>query len=233
MDVDDAIWDEVGMSDEAFESLLSGAAAVTEYSHSPPGVIGHNTGKVSVPEIALSPEQNAILELVKAGKSLFFTGSAGTSPYISAYSAYSLGRPSKGTGKSVLLRAIISYFRDKYKPDPPPTQHEWEEEPMTKLAITAATGIASVNIDGCTLHSWAGVGLGKEDARDLVVRFRAADRRAKSELLLEPDPHRRPRKVTTVDRWQEVETLIIDESEQVLSANHGSENADEICLQSR
>ena len=39
------------------------------------------------------------------------------------------------------------------------------------LAITAATGIAAVNISGCTLHSWAGIGLGQESAEQIVGRL--------------------------------------------------------------
>ncbi|KAK0473303.1 hypothetical protein IW261DRAFT_714731 [Armillaria novae-zelandiae] len=70
--------------------------------------------------ICLSPEQQHVLNLVKAGRNVFFTGSA-------------------GTGKSVLLREIIKSLREK---------------PGHVTAITASTGIASVNIGGTTLHSW-------------------------------------------------------------------------------
>ena len=45
--------------------------------------------------ISLSQEQNHILKLAQEGKSLFYTGSA-------------------GTGKSVLLREIIKTLRKKY-----------------------------------------------------------------------------------------------------------------------
>jgi DNA replication protein DnaC len=51
-------------------------------------------------KIFLSDEQQAVLDLVvQGGKSIFFTGSA-------------------GTGKSVLLREIIAALREKYKKDP-------------------------------------------------------------------------------------------------------------------
>lgn len=50
---------------------------------------------------------------------------------------------SAGTGKSVLLREIIQDIRHK-------------QEKI--LHVTASTGIASVNIGGTTLHSWAGIG---------------------------------------------------------------------------
>lgn len=78
------------------------------------------------PVIELSEEQRRVLRLVESGKNIFFTGPA-------------------GTGKSVLLRAIIELLRCK----------------TGEVAITAPTGIAGMNIGGSTIHSWAGIGLGK------------------------------------------------------------------------
>lgn len=67
----------------------------------------------------LSEEQQRVLNMVVTGKkSLFFTGSA-------------------GTGKSVLLRAIIDTLGQRYG---------------SGLAVTASTGIAACNINGSTLH---------------------------------------------------------------------------------
>ncbi|EPT04415.1 hypothetical protein FOMPIDRAFT_1085693, partial [Fomitopsis schrenkii] len=70
------------------------------------------------------------------------------------------------------------------------------------LAITAATGIAGVNIGGCTLHSWAGIGLGKESGEDLAGK------------LLGQFKNRRKRDGlgAAVARWMDVRTLIVDES---------------------
>ncbi|KAH9891032.1 PIF1-like helicase-domain-containing protein [Cubamyces lactineus] len=113
-------------------------------------------------EIQLSPEQQHVLDMVKQGKSVFFTGSA-------------------GTGKSVLLREIIKLRGGR---------------PSVRLGVTASTGIASVNIGGCTLHSWAGIGLGKEDQDTLVGKILGIASRDK-----------------VLDRWRLCQTLIIDESE--------------------
>lgn len=97
------------------------------------------------PKIAslfLSDEQRHVLDaVVKDGKSIFFTGSA-------------------GTGKSVLMREIIKKLRDKYKKEP------------DRIAVTASTGLAACNIEGVTLHSFAGIGLGKEQVPELVKKVR-------------------------------------------------------------
>ena len=58
-----------------------------------------------------------------------------------------------GTGKSVLLRAIIRELRRAGK----------------KVAVTATTGIAALGIKGQTLHSFAGINTGKEIA-ELLYR---------------------------------------------------------------
>ena len=53
---------------------------------------------------------------------------------------------SAGTGKSFLLRSVIKALKLKYGRD--------------AVAVTASTGIAACNINGSTLHSFAGVGFG-------------------------------------------------------------------------
>lgn len=93
-----------------------------------------------VPGVFLSGEQKAVVEaVVDRGKSIFFTGSA-------------------GTGKSVLMREIIKKLRIKYKREP------------DRIAVTASTGLAACNIEGVTLHSFAGIGLGKEPVPELVKK---------------------------------------------------------------
>ncbi|KAK1751874.1 PIF1-like helicase-domain-containing protein [Echria macrotheca] len=115
--------------------------------------------------IALSSEQQHIKKLVvEEGKSVFFTGPA-------------------GTGKSVLMRSIIEDLKKKYGRDP------------EKLAVTASTGLAACNIGGMTLHSFSGIGLGKEDAQTLIKKIR-----------------RNPKAKT---RWLKTRTLIIDEISMV------------------
>ncbi|KAG2345306.1 hypothetical protein BDR05DRAFT_880717 [Suillus weaverae] len=86
---------------------------------------------------------------------------------------------SAGTGKSVLLREIIRARGGRGH---------------SGLAITASTGIASVNIGGTTVHSWAGIGLGLEDAKKLGGKFLG-----------------QPKFERVKQRWQCVQTLIVDE----------------------
>lgn len=71
----------------------------------------------------LNEEQIQILNAVLSGKNVFFTGSA-------------------GTGKSYLLRKIISAL------------------PPDVTMATASTGVAACHIGGITLHQFASIGLG-------------------------------------------------------------------------
>lgn len=120
---------------------------------------------VKVSPISLSQEQQRVLDLVvNQSKSVFFTGSA-------------------GTGKSVLMRAIIADLRKK-----------WSREP-DRIAVTASTGLAACNIGGVTLHSFAGIGLGKEDVPTLVKKIR---KNAKAR-----------------NRWIRTKILVIDEISMV------------------
>ncbi|TVY46714.1 ATP-dependent DNA helicase PIF1 [Lachnellula cervina] len=115
--------------------------------------------------ITLSQEQQKVKKLVVSeSKSVFFTGSA-------------------GTGKSVLMRAIIADLRKKYIKEP------------DRVAVTASTGLAACNIGGVTLHSFGGIGLGKEDVPALVKKIR-----------------RNPK---AKNRWIRTKILIIDEISMV------------------
>lgn len=70
--------------------------------------------------ISLTREQENVLDMVvNQNKSVFFTGPA-------------------GTGKSVLMRAIIGELKQKYARDP------------ERVAVTASTGLAACNIGGIT-----------------------------------------------------------------------------------
>ena len=59
------------------------------------------------------------------------------------------------------------------------------------MFVTASTGIAAVNIEGSTIHSYAGIGLAKEE-RGILLR--------KVNLLAK-------------ERWRKTRVLVIDESE--------------------
>lgn len=125
-----------------------------------------------------------------------------------------------GTGKSVLLREIIEWCGGRRSP---------------YIAITASTGIASVNIGGSTLHSWAGIGLGKESAETLFYKILGQDkayRRRRKEQGHDTDEDligsADGKGLRALGRWQRVRTLIIDESKrasilnQVQHANYSS-----------
>ena len=113
----------------------------------------------------LSTEQKDVVSAVlDKGKSVFFTGSA-------------------GTGKSVLMRTIIAKFKDRFRREP------------DRLAVTASTGLAACVIEGQTLHSWAGIGLGKEPVPELVKKIK--------------------RNAKTKQKWLRTKALVIDEISMV------------------
>ncbi|KAG5680985.1 hypothetical protein PVAND_010459 [Polypedilum vanderplanki] len=98
----------------------------------------------------LNEEQNIILQTCLSGKNVFFTGSA-------------------GTGKSFLLRKIISTF------------------PPDGLTVCASTGVAACLIGGVTLHSFAGIGAGDHSLKksiELAKRPAAAQAWRKCKRLI-------------------------------------------------
>ena len=118
-----------------------------------------------VARVFLSDEQRKVLTLVAEGKKSVFFTG------------------SAGTGKSVLLREIIRVLREKYRRE------------IDRVAVTASTGLAACNVGGVTLHSFAGIGLGKEDVPELVKKIK---RNQKAKL-----------------RWMRTKVLIVDEISMV------------------
>ena len=119
----------------------------------------------TVAKVFLSEEQRSVLNLVAEQKRSVFFTG------------------SAGTGKSVLLREIIKVLREKYKRE------------SDRVAVTASTGLAACNVGGVTLHSFAGIGLGKEAVPELVKKIK---RNSKAKL-----------------RWMRTKVLIIDEISMV------------------
>jgi ATP-dependent DNA helicase PIF1 len=85
-----------------------------------------------------------------------------------------------GTGKSFLIQRIVSHLEDKNK----------------KVAVTALTGCAALLLGhgAKTIHSWAGIGLGKETATKIASDIRKL-----------------PYKNKVLRRWLTTRVLIIDE----------------------
>ncbi|CCD24475.1 DNA helicase NDAI_0D01610 [Naumovozyma dairenensis CBS 421] len=87
-------------------------------------------------EFKLTKEQELVIDLIiRKRLNVFYTGSA-------------------GTGKSVILKTIISKLGSIHGKE--------------AIAITASTGLAATTIGGTTLHKWAGVGLGDRSADQLA-----------------------------------------------------------------
>lgn len=125
----------------------------------------HHTSVVKITPISLSTEQRRVQDLV----------------INQSKSVFFTG--SAGTGKSVLMRSIIAELRKKYIREP------------DRVAVTASTGLAACNIGGVTLHSFGGIGLGKEDVPALVKKIKR-NQKAKN-------------------RWLKTKILIIDEISMV------------------
>lgn len=85
----------------------------------------------------LNSDQQKAFDLVKNGKNVFITGSA-------------------GTGKSFVIGKII----------------EWGKQTGRNIGVTSSTGISALNINGKTLHSFLGIGLGKNEPHALYLKSR-------------------------------------------------------------
>jgi ATP-dependent DNA helicase PIF1 len=103
-------------------------------------------------------KQQYAITMMNDGNNVFLTGGA-------------------GVGKSYVIRRFIEEYHN-------------DNSNITKkgLAITSTTGVSAVLIGGKTLHSWAGIGLGKGDLIEKINKNRKAMR-----------------------NWLSVKTLIIDE----------------------
>ncbi|VFQ78693.1 unnamed protein product [Cuscuta campestris] len=84
---------------------------------------------------------------------------------------------SAGTGKTLLVQHIIKLLRKVHG--------------RSGVYVTASTGIAACALNGCTLHSFAGIGLGEASAEELL--------------------HKVNSNRTALHRWKEAKVLIIDE----------------------
>jgi ATP-dependent DNA helicase PIF1 len=136
----------------------------------------------TVAKIFLSEEQKRVIDLVvDQSFSVFFTGSAGG--LLLCMIRCRDANTEVGTGKSVLLRELITVLKSKHKRD------------SDSVAVTASTGLAACNIGGVTLHSFAGIGLGKEPVPDLVRKVK--------------------RNLRAKNRWIRTKILIIDEISMV------------------
>jgi ATP-dependent DNA helicase PIF1 len=104
-----------------------------------------------------------------------------------------------GTGKSVVLREIIQTLRKKYPAAKDAVAVTASTGEISRLLwpgvslLTPRAGLAAANIGGVTLHSFAGVGLGRENV----------------DILLQRVGRHKPAK----QRWERTQALVIDEGE--------------------
>lgn len=103
---------------------------------------------------------------------------------------------SAGTGKSLVLKQIIALLRRSGR----------------KVAVTASTGCAAVALQGSTIHSFSGVGIGLDTHATLARKARG---RVISSRLSEPD-------VLVIDEVSMIDSLLFDKIELMCSS--GREN---------
>ncbi len=108
--------------------------------------------KANKPMDTLNEEQYTAFQEIISGKNVFLTGAG-------------------GTGKSYFIHVIIEYLIAR----------------NTRVALTAMTGCAAIllsrpELKAKTLHSWAGIGLGKEPVSDIVYKIRRNGRASKNWL---------------------------------------------------
>lgn len=82
-----------------------------------------------------------------------------------------------GTGKSYIIQILRDVLRHL--------------DVENKIAFTAPTGVAACNIEGTTIHSWAGIGLANESVEKLLEKVRG--------------------NMNVRNRWRRTEILVIDE----------------------
>jgi ATP-dependent DNA helicase PIF1 len=100
-----------------------------------------------------------------------------------------------GTGKSHVLKHIIGKLSK-----------------LKRTFVTSSTGVSALNIGGTTLHSFAGLGLGKDPVDTILANMQHKGRQAK-------------------DRIQKAEALIIDEISMINAELF--DKADELCRRVR
>ena len=152
------------LSDDDDDAPLEVApsAAAAASSPSAAAAAAAAPGALGAHDAPLAPEQKAVYDLVFQGHSVFFTGCA-------------------GSGKSHLLRVCVADLRERF------TLQGKDDA----VFVTAPTGIAACNIGGTTIHSWAGIGRGTDDAKKLAKDI--------------------SNRANTAKRWLSARVLFIDE----------------------
>ena len=137
----------------------TGRAAPVEAGPMRPRGVGLGFDGADTREKELTEEQESVCAAAMRGESLFFTGNA-------------------GTGKTTTMKALITRLMTRRR-----------STGSGKVFVTASTGAAAVLCRGTTLHSFAGIGHGKESTQQLIMKLSKAARK----------------------RWGQCSTLVIDE----------------------
>lgn len=91
-----------------------------------------------------------------------------------------------GTGKSFCIKTLTEFLK---------------EEGIV-FGLTASTGVAALAIDGSTIHSWAGIGLGDEDVDSILKGSLARNKKARKRI--------RDSRILIIDEISMVSGILLD-----------------------
>ncbi len=155
-----------GYSGAVYKSFKTKEEAIAhweQYRASQLGVEEKKEEKVS-PLASLTHEQRAVIQHLLEGENLFLTGGG-------------------GVGKSYLLSVIYSHFPQlKYAYDK--ARNPSGSVKRVRIQMCALTGCAALLLGNKTktVHSWAGIGLGKGTVQELHTKIRKSRRAMKNWL---------------------------------------------------
>ena len=78
--------------------------------------------------------------------------------YLINHNCFLTGPP--GSGKTYLIKKYIKYLKFGLN------------IPLKEIGITSTTGCSAIILDGTTIHSWAGIGLGNDDYKILIKNIK-------------------------------------------------------------
>lgn len=122
-------------------------------------------GSEFIPDPRCTPEQLEVLDKVEAEENVFFTGPAGSSSRVITMICWLMLCPQvleRASSSASALAALLSCNRDADERLAARVRRKLDYL-RRRFQVTAPTGNAALLVSGNTLHSWAGLGLAKDN----------------------------------------------------------------------